>query len=372
MREVAVNSMRYHARRLVGLVLLAIALPAQAARLGDIADLQGERKNELFGIGLVIGLDGTGDSSSSGLTQQLIQSAVDKNDIRVDTRAIKPKNVAVVAVTADLPENADDGVEFPITVSSLMDAKSLRGGQLLPTSLTAANDEVYALASGAVTVGGVSASSRGSSVQMGHTTAGVVPDGGRVVRTAAVDLNRFVAFQVIMHRNEVVTATNAANTINGELLGDFAHAVNGRKIVVTIPEQFLGRVPELYARLKPLPIDIYRDAKVVVDERTGTVIVGADVKIATVAIAHGGLMVSVDTDVDVSQAAPFGDETVRFEESVIDVQQEYREMQVLEGVDISELVSALNALGVSPQDLVIIFRALDEADALDAELEIVG
>ncbi len=362
-------------RHLIGILSLVVALtiasPSRAARLGDISEFQGERENKLFGIGLVIGLAGTGDSSSSGLTKQMLQSMVDKAGVVVDTRDIKSKNAAVVTITAELPANSNDGVDFDVTVSAMNDASSLRGGELVATALVAANDEVYALAQGPVIVGGVSASSRGSSVQLNHTAAGVVPNGGRVVQDASVDLRGFQAFQITMHRNEVVTATNAARAINSILLGDFAYAQNGRAVIVQVPEPFLGRVPELYAEVKQVPVEIYRDAKVVVDERTGTVIVGADVRVARVAIAKSGLMINVDTQVAASQPGAFsGGNTAVIEQSDIEIREEYRPMEVVEGISLSELVSALNELGVSPQDLVAIFRDLKEAGALDAELEV--
>ncbi len=364
--------MRHHLCIASLAVTLAIAPASRAARLGDISDFQAERENTLFGVGLVIGLAGTGDSSSSGLTQQMLQSMVDKAEIVVDSRAIKSKNVAVVAVTAELPANAEDGLEFDVTVSSMMDASSLRGGQLVATSLVAANDQTYAIAQGTVIVGGVSAASRGSSVQIGHVAAGAVPNGGTVVRDASVNLNKFQAFTINMHRNEVVTATNAARGINRYLYGDFAHAINGRTIVVQVPEPDLGRVPELYADLKQIPIQVYREAKVVVDQRTGTVIVGEEVRVAKVAIAKGGLMVRVDTQVAASQPAAFSNvgRTERLEESDIEVREDYRPMGVVEGVSLSELVTALNEMGVSPEDMVAIFKDMKAAGALDAELEI--
>lgn len=364
--------MRHHLYIASLVATLAIAPTSRAARLGDISEFQAERENKLFGVGLVIGLAGTGDSSSSGLTQQMLQSMVDKAEVVVDTRAIKSKNVAVVALTAELPANAEDGVEFDVTVSSMMDASSLRGGELVATSLVAANDRVYALAQGTVIVGGVSASSRGSSVQVGHVAAGVVPNGGRVVQAASVDLNKFQFFTITMHRNEVVTATNAVRAINHYLYGDFAHAINGRTVVVQVPDPDLGRVPELYAALKPIPIDVYREAKVVVDQRTGTVIVGEEVRVAKVAIAKGGLMVRVDTQVGASQPNAFSPRgrTERLEQSDIEVREDYRPMGLVEGISLSELVSALNEMGVSPEDMVAIFKDMKAAGALDAELEI--
>lgn len=364
--------MRHHLWIASLVATLAIAPASRAARLGDISEFQGERENKLFGIGLVTGLAGTGDSSSSGLTQQMAQSMVDKAEVVVDTRAIKAKNIAVVTVTAELPENAAAGVSFDVTVSALLDASSLRGGTLLATSLVAANDQVYALAQGSVLVGGVSASSRGSSVQVGHVAAGSIPGGARVSQDAVVDIRGFTAFQINMHRNEVVTATNAARAINSYLWGDFAYAINGRTIVVEVPEPDLGNVPTLYAELKQIPIDVYREAIVVVDQRTGTVIVGEEVRVAKVAIAKGGLMVRVDTQVGASQPSAFSPRgrTERLEESDIEVREDYRPMGLVEGVSLSELVSALNEMGVTPEDMVSIFKDMKTAGALDAELEI--
>jgi len=360
----------------IALAAIAVALllsgRASAAQLGDVGDVQGVRDNPLIGYGLVVGLDGTGDSSSSGMTVQSVMTMLSGLGLTVDERDIKSKNVAAVVVTATLEPFARPGQRLPVLVSSVGDAKSLQGGTLLMTPLVAGNGQIYAVAQGAMTIGGWGKAAGGSSSTKNHLNAGRIPDGAIVERGVDVDLLHRDTLEVALAEADFQTAVAVSQAVNNALLGDFAAAIDARTIEVAVPEQYLGRVPEMLALLESLEVEVSRPARVVLNERTGTVVMGHDVRIDTVAIAHGGLSIQVDTEVGVSQPAPFSQGTTEVvQQSDVDVREELRPMRVVEGVSIAEVVSALNALGVSPRDLISILQAIAAAEAPDVKLEVI-
>ncbi len=358
----------------VAAVLLALALcvPARAARLADIGDVQGVRDNPLIGYGLVVGLDGTGDSSSSGMTVQSVMTLLSGLGLTVDERDIKSKNVAAVVVTSTLEPFARPGQRLPVLVSSIGDAKSLKGGTLLMTPMRAGNGQIYAVAQGALTLGGFGAAAGGSSAVKNQLNVGRIPEGAIVEQQVAVDMLHRKELELSLRNADFRTAVTVSKAINHSLLGDFAAAVDARTVTIRVPDQYTGRVPEMLAVLENLEVQVSRRAKVILNERTGTVVMGNDVRIDTVAIAHGGLTIQVDTSWGVSQPEPFGGgDTAVVPDSDIEASEEYRPMKVVGGVSIAEVVSALNALGVSPRDLISILQAIQAAGALDAELEVI-
>lgn len=356
-----------------GLLLASLALPATASagRIKDVARWEGVEENVVVGIGVVVGLQGTGDQSLA--VRQLLRSAASSLESDLDEQEMRPKNAALVTVTATLPAFARKGNSVDVTVASMGDAKSLAGGSLLPTMLKDAQGRVvWAVAQGPLAIGGYSAAAGGARQAKNHTTTARIPAGAKIVEDLAPNLVDRPLLRLSLREADFATAVGASRSINRELLGDFAHAVDSGTIEVAVPPQYLGRVPELVARVEGLDVAIDRRARVVVNERTGTVVMGEDVRIATVAVAHGGLTIEVDTRLGVSQPGAFsGGDTVVVPETQVDVQEEQAELQVLEGVSIGEIVGALNQLGVSPRDLISILQAIQQAGALDAELEVI-
>jgi len=355
------------------LVVLA-ATPARAARIKDIADVEGVRSNQLSGYGVVVGLDGTGDGQQSLFTVQSILSMLRRRGvtISVDPRQIRVKNAAAVVVTATLPPFARSGNRIDVQLSSIGDAKSLRGGTLILTPLTAADQHVYAVAQGPVSLGGgYTAQAAGASATSGHPTVGVVTGGAIVEREVPVNLEADGIVRLSLHDADVTTATRVASAVNAALGDGAAQAVDPATIEIHLLEN--ERAMLMLPEIENLEVVPSRRAKVIVNERTGTVIMGEDVRIAPVAIAHGSLQIQVKTDLGVSQPAPFSNgETVVVPDSTINVEQgkEQRLALLRTAVSLGQLVGGLNALGVTPQDLIAVLQAIKSAGALDAELEL--
>jgi flagellar P-ring protein precursor FlgI len=354
---------------LAALVLL-VGLPAaaDASRIKDVARWEGVEDNVVVGIGVVVGLQGTGDGGHA--VRDFLRLAASGLETDIDPRGLRSKNAALVTVTATLPAFARKGNHIDVTVSSMGDAKSLSGGTLVPTMLRdSAGRQVWCIAEGSLVIGGFSASAGGAKRAKNHTTVGRIPGGGKVVRELTVDLlNRDVVY-LSLREADFHTSVGAARAINQELLGDLAFALDSGTVQVQVPPQYQGRVPELLARLEMLDIETDATARVIVNERTGTVVMGTNVRIATVAIAHGGLTIEVDTRLGVSQPGPFsGGRTVIVPETTLEVEEENRRLEVVQGVSIGEIVGALNQLGVSPRDLISILQAIRAAGALDADL----
>ncbi len=344
--------------------------PAEAGRLKDIARWEGVEDNVVVGIGVVVGLQGTGDGGQA--VRDYLQSAAGALESGIDPTKLRSKNAALVTVTATLPAFTRKGNHIDVTVSSIGDAKSLSGGTLLPTMLRdPSGRSVWAVAEGPLVIGGYSAAAGGAAATKNHTTVGRIPAGAKVVHDLAPDMLHRDVLHLSLRQADFHTAVTAARSVNYELLGDFAHALDSGTIEILVPPQYQGRVPELVARLEVIDVTTDVPAKVVVNERTGTVVMGSDVRIATVAVAHGGLTIEVDTRLGVSQPGPFsGGSTVVAPETSLDVTEERRQLEVIQGVSIGEVVGALNQLGVSPRDLISILQAIRAAGALDAELEV--
>jgi flagellar P-ring protein precursor FlgI len=354
-----------------------LARPAAAARIKDIASVEGVRGNQLTGYGVVVGLDGTGDGQQSIFTVQSILSMLRRRGVTVsvDPRQVRVKNAAAVVVTATLPPFSRSGNRVDVQISSIGDAESLRGGTLVMTPLFGGDQQVYAVAQGGVSLGGgFSASAPGASATSGHPTVGVITGGAVVEREVPVDLGADGVVRLSLHEADFTTATRMAGVVNAFLRTGAASALDPATVEVQLePQASHEQVVALLAGIETLEVTPDRRARVIVNERTGTVIMGEDVRIAPVGIAHGSLQVTVKVDLGVSQPAPFSQgRTVVVPDSTVQVQEgDVERLSLFKGgVSLRELVGGLNALGITPQDLIAVLQAIKSAGALDADLEI--
>ena len=349
---------------------------AHAVRIKDITDIKGVRENHLVGYGLVVGLEGTGDSDDSLFTIQSLASLLEKMGVTVQTEDIEDvENVAAVMVTMNLPPFASLGSRIDVLVSSIGDAENLQGGTLLFTPLKGADGKVYAVAQGPVSTGGFAVSGNsGDQVQKNFPTVGRVVGGALVENEIHSDFNEKDSLTLALHKPDFTTASRVAQAINRAFYSQLAQTDNAGSIRVSVPENYLGNTVQFVTMIESLGVTPDMVSKVVVNERTGTVVMGENVRIATVGIAHGNLSIQINESQDVSQPLPFsrGGRTVVTPDSDIVVTEGKNPIFLVEsGVSIGELVKALNALGVSPRDLIAIFQALKAAGALQAELEII-
>jgi flagellar P-ring protein precursor FlgI len=357
-------------------------LPADAVRIKDIGAIEGVRENQLIGYGLVVGLDRTGDQVIGGqFTIQAMMSMLNKMGVNlvIDPIQLLTRNIASVMVTAKLPPFSKPGMTLDAVVSSMANAKSLQGGTLLLTPLKAANQQVFAVAQGPVSIGGFlggTGGQGGATVSKNHQVAGLVPSGAIIEKELLVDIESWETVSVLLRQPDFTTAIRTAEAIDGVFGKGSAVAVNAGSIKAVIPPAFQGRVVEYIASIEGLDVSVDAAAKVVVNERTGTVVLGEHVRISTCAISHGNLTISVKNTLNVSQPpAPLVGSTSGQTVVTPDVQTEVKEQEsrlvvVDDTVTLGEVVRALNAVGVTPRDLVSILSALRSAGSLQAKLEI--
>jgi flagellar P-ring protein FlgI len=350
--------------------------PAHAMRLKEVASVQGVRFNQLIGYGLVVGLDGTGDQTTSApFTQQSLNALLQQMGVSLPPgTSMQLKNVAAVMVTAQLPPFAQPGQQIDVNVSSLGNSKSLRGGMLIATPLKGADGQIYALAQGNLIVGGAGASAAGSKVQINHLSAGRVPEGATVERAVPNSLNQGETLQLDLNSNDYNTAREVARTINKKMGEGTAQALDGRVVRVRMPEGSDARVTFL-AEIENLPLELAAaSAKIVINARTGSVVVNQNVTLNACAVAHGSLSVTISTTPVVSQPSPLssGGSTVSKERADITIRQEPGSLiQLPAGTKLADVVKALNSLGATPQDLLAILQAMKTAGALNAEIEVI-
>ncbi len=363
-----------HLLSAVAVTALLVGQCDAASRIKDIADFEGVRENQLIGYGLVVGLQGTGDSlrnapfTRQSLTAMLERLGVTTRDLNLNTR-----NVAAVMVTANLPPFSSQGARIDVTVSALGDAKSLSGGQLLVTPLVGADQQVYAVAQGAIAIGGFSAGgASGSSVTRGVPTAGRIASGGLIEREIHFDLANQRELRLALRNPDFTTARRMADAINTAVGAGTARASNPGSVVVARPAAFDGDMVDLLTRIESLPIDPDLPAKIVIDETSGVVVMGENVRVSTVAIAQGALTISVNEQPAVSQPLPFSlGETAVVPQSSVTVDEGQGGLAMVRGgVPLKDLVDGLNALGVSPRDMISILQALKAAGAIQAEIEV--
>ncbi len=350
-------------------ILMVTPILAGAERLKDIAFVEGVRENQLVGFGLVVGLNGTGDKGKA--TLQGIANMLSRMGLRVNPKDIKAKNVAAVMVTATLPPFPRPGLKLDATVSAIGDAKNLQGGTLLMTPLKGPDGRVYAVAQGPVSIGGFQAGGGGTGVQKNHPTVGRVPEGAIVERDIYFDIEHKKKLKLILKEPDFTVATNTMRAINSVLKGSYAEATDPSTVVLRVPEDYNGRVVELMRLIENINVSTDTPARVVINEKTGTVVIGSNVRISPVAIAHGGLTIEISTTYGVSQPEPFsqGRTTVVPQTEVTAKEKEAHLIQV-SGTTLGEVVRALNSMGVTPRDLIAILQALKASGALKAELEI--
>jgi flagellar P-ring protein precursor FlgI len=354
----------------------AAPLPAEAApRIKDIADFEGVRENQLVGYGLVVGLAGTGDSlRNAPFTRQSLAAMLERLGVNATNGNLNTRNVAAVMVTSNLPAFAAQGSRIDVTVSALGDARSLAGGQLLATPLMGADQQVYAVAQGPLAIGGFSAQgASGSSVTRGVPTAGRIASGALVERELDFDIAAQRELRLALRNPDFTTAQRIAQAINQSLGTEVARATNPGAIQVARPQAFAGDMVALIAQIESLEVDVDAPARIVIDETSGVIVMGENVRVSTVAIAQGNLTITVSEQPRVSQPAPLSQgETVVVPQTDVQVDEEQSGgLAVIDGgVPLRRLVDGLNALGVSPRDMISILQALKTAGAIQAEIEV--
>lgn len=342
-------------------------------RVKDVANIEGVRDNQLIGYGIVIGLNRTGDRVQQNLyTRQTLQNLLERMGVTTSAATLKPENMATVLVTATLPPFARPGSKIDVTVSSIADARSLQGGTLIMSPLKGVDGQIYALAQGSVSIGGIAAGGRGNSVEINHPTVGRVPNGATVERGVAVELGASKPLTLVLHDEDFTTASRLQQTINDMFGSGCARAVDGRNVDVNVPPDWTDDVVGFIARLESLKLQTDAVAKVVINERTGTIIIGRNVKIASVAISQGGVVVRIGTEYDVSQPEGFSDkgQTVVTPRTSVNVEERTAKSVIFpDGASIDEVVRGLRAVGVTTSSIISILQAMKSAGALNAELE---
>jgi len=356
------------------LVFSMLPLISYGARIKELAYIDGVRNNQLIRYGIVIGLNGTGDKANTVFTTQSLANMLEKMGIKVDPGATKVKNVAAVMVTANLPPFSKAGTTIDVTVSSIGDATSLLGGVLLMTPLRGADGEVYAVAQGPVVVGGFSATGAGATMQKNHPTVGRIPNGATIEREIGYEFIKSDSIIISLKMQDFTTARRIEERINS-LYNDIAYAKDAGTVYVKIPDPVKETPVKFLSLIENLDVKPDMVAKIVVDEKTGTIVIGENVRISTVAISQGNISVMIKEDYKVSQPLPFAPQTAQTvvtPDTRIRAEEDKGKLFIVEGdVTIRELVNALNAVGVSTREMISILQAIKAAGALHAELEII-
>lgn len=362
---------------LQSLPLLAASINDPIVAIGDITRIKGIRDNQLIGTGLVIGLTGTGDSSRNQATVQMVANMLKGFGIEITSDQIKSKNLAAVIVTATLPPFVHTGDTIDVTISSIGDAKSLQGGTLLMTPLRAASGEIFAVAQGPISIGGFNAKSGGNQTRKNHTTVARIPNGAIIERELEFKLDNR-EFTILLDNPNYETASFIAQAINDGfkylyLREPMAEAIDAGQVEVKVPDRYQNDVVEYIAKINNLDVRSNMKAKIIINERTGTIVMGHKVRISTVSVAHGNLTVNIVNREKVSQPLPFSaGETTTTTETDIEVIEEEGHLMVLpsEGT-IDDLVAALNTIGATPRDIIAILQQIKKAGALHAEIELI-
>jgi flagellar P-ring protein FlgI len=341
--------------------------------LRDITQIEGVRDNQLVGYGLVSGLNRTGDTQQTFFTVQTLANALTRMGVQIAPGVVVVKNIAAVFVTANLPPFARPGMKIDVTVSSVGDAKSIVGGVLLLTALRASNGSVYAEAQGPLVIGGYTEGASGNIRSVNHPTVGRISNGGIVERDTAVDLSRFRIISLLLLNSDFSAARDVADVINKDFGKTIATALDSNRIDVNVAESGETSVPLLISRVQNLSINFRSPAKVVVNERTGTIVMGGDVRLSPVSVIHGSLTIDVQTAVVVSQPPPFsGGETKTVTETRLSVNDApAQSIQLQEGANVDELIKGLHAIGATSHDIIAILQAIKAAGGLQADLEVI-
>ena len=348
---------------------------ANTSRIKDIVNIESVRDNQLIGYGLVVGLNGSGDSlNNSPFTQRSLVSMLERMGVSVAGQNLNTGNVAAVMVTATLPPFTNQGSRVDISVSSLGDADSLLGGTLLVTPLMAADSEIYAIAQGEISVSGFTVQGEGATVTQNIPTSGRIAGGAIVEREIDFKLDERKQVRLALKNPDFTTARRIANAINGFTSANISQAENSASVVLKLPSNYDGSIVDLITDIEQLPVQPDQVARIVISERTGVIVIGSDVKISDVAVAQGNLTVSVTETPQVSQANPFAEagETVVVARTDIEVNTGAGKLATIEsGVTLQDLVTGLNRLGIQPRDVITILQAIKAAGALQAEIEVI-
>lgn len=342
-------------------------------RVKDVAEIEGVRGNQLLGYGIVIGLNRTGDRVQQNLyARQTLQNLLERMGITTTVDSLKPENMATVLVTGTLPPFARQGSKIDVTVSSLADARSLQGGTLILTPLKGVDGQTYGMAQGPLSIGGISAGDQGSSVEVNHPTVGRVPNGATVERTVASTLGANNMLTLVLRQDDFTTSSRLGHAINQKFGAGVAHSVDGRNVEVKIPANWHDDTVGFISELETLRLQTDAVARIIINERTGTIVMGANVRISSVAISQGGVTVRIGTEYDVSQPSPLSKtgETIVVPRTTVDVKERKPQSVVLpDGATVDEVVRGLRAVGVSARDIISILQAIKSAGALSADLE---
>jgi flagellar P-ring protein precursor FlgI len=343
-----------------------------ASRLKDVASVQGAADTPLIGYGLVVGLNKTGDRRQTVFSAQTLANMLERFGIAVAPGEIKIENVAAVLVTAQMGPYAQIGGRIDVTASSIGDARSLQGGMLMPTPLRGPDGRAVALAQGSLSIGGFGAGGGDNSVSVNHLTVGRVPGGALVQDAHAWTPPAGGVLRLTLREPDFISASRVAGAINLELGGNSARVIDAGAVAVMVPADYQSALPDLIARLEPLPVIMDVAARVVINERTGTVVMGGDVRLGPAAVAHGNLSVRIATQYEVSQPGPFSQgQTAVVPQTEVNVDEGDSQLVTLDaGATLSDVVRALNVLGVTPRDIIAVMQALKAAGALRAELVI--
>jgi len=343
-----------------------------SSRIKDIAKVQGVRSNQLVGYGIVVGLSGTGDSNKTLETLQSVANMLKEFGVNITASSLKTKNVAAVMVTATLPPFVREGDTIDMTVSSMGDAKSIQGGTLLQTPLKAANGQVYAVGQGAVSTGGFAAGNGASSQQKNFPTVGMTPNGAIVEKTVESSLGDSGTISLSLSQPDFTTASRVAAAVNSRY-GGVASAANPGRVDITVPPYYRGNVVGFVSDLEELYVTTDNIAKVVVNERTGTIVMGGNIGVDEIAIAQGGLNITIQKNTDVTQPAPYTlGETIKTSNTTTTVKEDKANTIVLQATaNVNDIVGALNAVGATPRDIISILQAIKAAGALHADLQII-
>ncbi len=355
-------------------MLLLLTTAAHAVRIKDLASFEGVRENQLVGYGLVVGLNGTGDSDQARLQLQSVATMLERMGSTISASQMKLKNVAAVMVTATLPPFAKQGNQMDVTVSSLGDAKSIAGGTLIMTPLKGADNQVYAVAQGSVLTNSFAFGGQAATAQKNHPTAGRIPSGALVERELPNTLAGKSQLRLNLAQADFTTASRVASAVNGKFGAGVATTGDPGAVIIEIPGSYTSRVIDFVAAVETLDVLPDTVAKVVLNERTGTIVMGERVRISTVAVSHGNLSLVIKETPQVSQPSPLSSrgETQVVPRTQVKVEEEARRLMLLQqGATIGDVVRALNTLGVTPRDLIGILQAIKAAGALQAELVII-
>jgi flagellar P-ring protein precursor FlgI len=343
-------------------------------RVKDIAEIEGVRGNQLIGYGLVIGLNRTGDKVQQNLyARQTLQNLLQRMGISTSVDTLRPENVATVLVTATLPPFARQGSKIDVLVSSIGDARSLQGGTLILSSLKGVDGQIYALAQGPVSIGGIAAGDAGNSVDVGHPTVGRIPNGAIVERTVATDLASNGTLTLVLRQDDFTTSARLSRAVNETFGSGTARSLDGRNIVVKVPTKYLDDNVSFISDLETVRVQTDVVAKVVINERTGTIIMGSNVRLSSVAISQGGVTVKIGTEFDVSQPSILSrtGETAVTPKVEVKVKERKPESVILpDGATVEEVVRGLRAVGATARDIISILQAIKGAGALAADLEL--